>query len=172
MKNAKTADKIIVGKILSPHGIKGYLKVEPLSDYPRRFEAGATLWSEVIDAELCVEMVSVQGEILLVLFEGIADRTAAEKFINSYLYINEEDAAELPEGHYYYYQLVGLAVYEQGTGALIGELDEIMPYTANDIYVIKRSGAPDLLLPAVKSVIKNIDIVNHRIEVLIPEGLD
>ena len=172
MKSSDTADKIIVGKILSPHGIKGYLKVESLSDYPGRFETGASLWSEVIGAELCIETVSVQGEVLLVLFRGIADRTEAEKFVNSYLYIDEDEAAELPEGHYYYYQLVGLDVYAQDTGARVGELIEIMPYTANDIYVIKRDNAPDLLLPAVKAVIKNIDIANRRIEVIIPEGLD
>ena len=93
----------------------------------------------------------------------------AEKLKNHYIKIPRSDAKSLDEGEYFIADLIGCEVYEK---ELIGVLDDIFTAGGGDVYVIKRKGKKDLLLPALSSVIKNIDIVERRIDVEIPRGLE
>ena len=165
-------EKIIIGKILSPHGIRGALKVELLTDFPERFEKGASVWSEKLKKELQIASVQEHGGVLLLTFSGIEDRTAAEQLVNSYLLIDETQLKPLTEGRYYHFQLVGLTVFDRQSGVKIGELSEVLAYSANDVYVVKREGKQDLLLPALKRVVNSIDLAERRMDVTIPEGLE
>ncbi|MCL2817851.1 MAG: ribosome maturation factor RimM [Clostridiales bacterium] len=163
-------EKIIVGKALSPHGIKGQFKVEVLSDFPDRFAPSARLWSEALGAAVVVESAFWHGGTLLVGLQGINDRDAAGKLTGSYFLIDKEQLNPLPPGRYYHFQLLGLQV-RQG-GELLGTVSEVLPYAANDIYVVRREGGEELLLPALRSVVRNIDLERGVMEVELPEGLE
>ena len=163
-------ERIIVGRVLSPHGIKGQLKVEVLSDFPDRFAPSARLWSEALNGAVVVESAFWHGETLLLSLQGINDRDAAGKLAGSYLLIDKSQLNPLPPGRYYHFQLLGLQV-RQG-GELLGTVGEVLPYTANDIYVVRREGGGELLLPALKSVVKRINLELGVMEVELPEGLE
>ena len=162
-------DKINVGKIIGVHGIKGQVKVEVLSDNPKRFAVGSSLWCAKTKQWLTVESASWHKEVLLVKFAEIADRDQAEKLTASYLQVEKSAVAPLPEGHYYYFEIEGLSVYEKG--AYLGKIISVQATGANDIYNVKMTDGKIVAIPALKSVIKKIDLPSGTMEVEIPEGL-
>jgi 16S rRNA processing protein RimM len=102
---------------------------------------------------------------LLLDFEGIESREDAAALFGMQL-MAEPDAAPLPEGQYYHYQLAGLAVYERGE--YIGKITDILTRPANDIYVMQSEAGEEIWIPALKTVVKNIDLVSQRMEVELP----
>ncbi len=161
-------DQVLVGIIGSAHGVDGRVKVLCLSDNPQRFAASAVLTTNK-GRQLTIESVSAHKGMLLVKFAGVDDRTAAEKLRDSELVADPQSAPPLPEGEYYHFQLEGLEVIENGVK--LGRLKEILSYSANDIYVVSREEGNDLLIPALKSIVKSIDLTNGTITVELPEGL-
>ena len=101
---------------------------------------------------------------------GIEDRNAAEKLRGLRLYVDESEIEPLPEGSWYWFQLLGLTVTEKGR--TLGEIAEILPYTANDVYVVQRQNKKDLLIPALKDVVKQVDLERKTMEVELPAGLE
>ena len=93
-----------------------------------------------------------------------------EKFRDFSLKVAEEDLADLEDGEFYYHEIIGLEVYENHV--FIGTIKEILQPGANDVWVVKRKGKRDLLLPYIPPVVLGIDIEQGRVDVEIPEGLD
>jgi len=164
-------ERIIIGKITSPHGIKGEVKVQPLTDYPERFYKTKSVWVDAKKNYLSIESVREQLELFLVKFQGIDERDEAEKLINSFLTIDADQVMDLPPGHFYRFQIIGLGVYDV-QGAYLGELTDILETGANDVYVVKREEQKELLIPALKSIVREIDVEKKRMTVKLPEGLD
>ncbi len=165
----KEAD-ILVGKILGAHGLRGELKLEVLSSCPTRFDRGNQLWS--VDKKCWYEVAGSrpQGPLLLLKLLGVDDRTAAEEMGRGYLAISREQLPQLPPGEYYHFQLVGLAV--RGKDGPIGRLKEVLSLAANDVYVVERPGKKDLLLPALRAVVKEVNLEEGFLFAEIPPGLD
>lgn len=84
--------------------------------------------------------------------------------------VTEDHLADLEDGEFYYHEIIGLDVYENDI--LIGQVKEILQPGANDVWVVKRKGKKDLLLPYIPSVILKVDVPNGRIDVTVLEGLD
>ena len=168
-------DMIIVGEITGAHGIKGQVKVECLTDFPEiRFAPGAELFLEKQQRLVKILASSLHKGLYLLTLEGIRDRDMAQSLLHTYLRVGREDLPPLPEGEYYHFQLIGLAVYEGER--YLGQLVDIMETGANDVYVIKnpepQAGLPaEILLPALQSCICRVDLPAERMEVKIPEGL-
>ena len=95
---------------------------------------------------------------------------AIEKYKGYSLKVAEEDLNDLDDGEFYYHEIIGLEVYEGDN--LIGTIKEILQPGANDVWVVKRKGKRDLLLPYIPPVVLNVDIPNKRVDVEILEGLD
>lgn len=162
---------IRVGKITNTHGHKGALKVQPLTDYPERFEEILDLY--VVDGEkkekITIDSIKYQKNNLILEINEIKDMNQAELYKGKYLFIEKEDARPLPEGRYFIFQLVGLNVYEGDT--LLGVISEVIQTGSNDVYVVKREkGKKDILIPALKKVVKDIDLENKRMQVELLEG--
>ena len=167
------AEKMInVGRIIAAHGIKGQVKIEVLSDNPLRFLKGQLLFLPKIGKEMKISSVQEHNGFLLLGFEGVNDRNDAEALKDSLLQADIATVPSLPDGQYYYFQIEGMDVFDYDNGQALGKVAEVLEYTANDVFLIKREGKKDLLLPALKSVIKVLDIKNKRMEVKIPEGLE
>ncbi|MBF7095829.1 ribosome maturation factor RimM [Alkalibacter mobilis] len=167
MKNDNT---LVVGKIAAAHGIKGEVKVMPLTDDPERFEELNEVRVKTRSGEktLHIQGVRYHKNAILITFEEIKDRTQAESLKDFLLEIDREQAVELPEDRYFIVDLIGSDVYENETR--IGVLKDVLQFGAADIYVVKTE-SKELMIPATRENIVDIDIENNRVDVSIPEGL-
>ena len=166
-------DYFEIGQISNTHGLKGELKVRPYTENAKRFEKiKRVLIRNKQDGfdEYEVQSVRYQKDIVLLKLKGIDDIDIAENLKTQSLIIPREDAKELEENEFFIADLIGCNVYENNEK--IGELVDIFMAGASDVYVIKRAGKNDLLLPALESIIKNIDVKNKKIDVEVPRGLD
>jgi len=152
---------VAVGVVRMPHGIRGRLKVEPLTDDPTRFSELKSVYIEKPGGEpAAAEIVKVNFQPGCVLLElsGIKSREQAETYRNARLLIPEELVPPAGEDQYYYYQLEGLRV-EAESGELLGTLDFVGRTGGNDVYfVTPPGGGEQLLVPALKHCIKRIDL--------------
>lgn len=161
-----------VGQIVNTFGIKGQVKVKPFTDDLERFEE---LKSVLVEKgkeliEMQIEEVKYQQTVVLLKLKGIENMDMAEKLKGCYLKIRREDARKLPNDTYFIADLIGLNVYTED-GMLLGKVDDIYNNKSNDIYVIKDELGKQILLPAIKDVIKHIDIENEKITVHLLNGL-
>ena len=160
-----------IGQISNTHGLKGELKVRPYTETAKRFEA---LTSILVDfdgslKEYQVESVRYQKDIVLLKLKGVDIIEDAEKLKGLSIKIPRADAKDLEENEFFIADLIGLEVYQN---EFIGIVDDVFEAGGSDVYVVKRKGKKDLLLPAIDSVIKKIDIEKKRMDVEIPRGLD
>lgn len=166
---------LLIGRILRPHGVLGEVAVEPLTDYPERFKAGASIF---MGPELGAQPVPVtissarphQGRFLLRL-EQTADRTAAEQLRGLCLFIPLDEAAPLDEDSYYPHELIGLAVRVED-GRELGLVDELMQAAGNDVLVVRspeRRG--EILVPLAGPFIRSIDLDEGLVTVVAVPGL-
>ncbi|WP_317334640.1 ribosome maturation factor RimM [Streptococcus orisratti] len=164
-----------VGKIVNTQGLQGEMRVLSVTDFANeRFKKGAklALFDDKDNFIMEVEIAShrKQKNFDIVKFKGMYHINAIEKFKGFTLKVAEDDLSELDEGEFYYHEIIGLEVYEGDV--LIGQVKEILQPGANDVWVVKRKGKRDLLLPYIPPVILNVDIPNNRVDVEIMEGLD
>ena len=108
--------------------------------------------------------------MVILKLKGIETPEEAERLRNSYLKINRKDAKKLPEGTYYIADLIGLDVYTD-ENKLLGKVDYIYNAGSSDIYVVKDEQGKEILLPAIKEVLKQVDLENKKIIVHIIKGL-
>jgi 16S rRNA processing protein RimM len=145
--------------------VRGDLKVQPLTDFPERFQRGAALWVRGRRYEVQRSRWS-RGLVYLGL-SGIDSRNAADELKGALLEVPESDLTPLPEGQYYRFQVIGLEVRTPEGGSL-GRVAEILPTGSNDVYVV-RGGPRELLIPAIEDVVKEVDLEGGRLVVELPE---
>jgi 16S rRNA processing protein RimM len=153
-----------VGFVRRAVGLGGEVEVEPLGDNPARFEPGSLLRAK--GGPRRVERAQPSGPLWRVKLDGVDDRDAAEGLRGGYL---EVDSAELPplaEGAYYEWQLVGLEVVD-GEGRRMGRLEEVLPYPANDVYVVSGPEG-EVLVPALRDVVREVQLEAGRMVVDLP----
>lgn len=165
-------DYFEIGLITNTHGLKGEMKVKPFTQKKERYaELKKILIANQSDwKEYEIENVRYQKDMVLLKLKGVDTIEMAEKLKNHTISISRKEAKKLEENEHFIADLLGCEVIENQT--LIGILEDIFTAGASDVYVIKRKGKKDLLLPALKSVIHRIDVENKRIEVEIPRGLE
>jgi 16S rRNA processing protein RimM len=148
-----------VGRINATWGLKGHVKVTPLTSNEERLVAGAEL---IVRGErrVVLEVVRPQGYPIM-QFEGYPDRTAAERLRGELIEIEPDDLPELPEGEYYVDELRGVTV-ETTDGSEVGTLADVLTTGANDVYVVKRTGQKDALIPAIPDVVQSVDLEARR----------
>lgn len=161
-----------IGQIVNTFGIKGIVKVNPFTNDISQFEK---IKSILLDKkgnlmEMQIEEVKYSKNQVLLKLKGIETIEEAEKYRNCYLKIPREKAKKLPKDTYFIADLIGLEVYTD-EGTLLGKLDDIYNSGANDIYVIKDKLGKQILLPAIKDVIKQINLEQEKIIVHILKGL-
>ncbi|MFS9220625.1 ribosome maturation factor RimM [Streptococcus sanguinis] len=164
-----------VGKIVNTQGLQGEMRVLSVTDFAEeRFKKGNALAlfdkkdQFVMDVEIASHRKVKNFDIIK--FKGMYHINDIEKFRDFNLKVREEDLTDLEDGEFYYHEIIGLEVYENDV--LLGTIKEILQPGANDVWVVKRKGKRDLLLPYIPPVVLGIDIEQGRVDVDIPEGLD
>ena len=164
---------ITIGQIINTHGVKGEVKVKVFSDSLERFEGMKEIFAVVSEGaqdrrRLTISGLRYQKDMVLMTFHEVQDLSEAERLKTCFLQTPERELPVLPKGRYYIYQLEGLAVWENQR--CYGTLTEVLQPGSNDVYVV-RDGKRELLIPALKTVIKKVDLEQGRMEVELPAGL-
>jgi 16S rRNA processing protein RimM len=158
-----------VGRITRAHGVRGEAAVLPLSQVGSRFEPGSRLSVEGLDRTVTVAGSRPHRHRLLVRFEEIADRTAAEALQGRYLLVHASEAPALPEGEFWPHQLVGCEVVT-ASGRSLGRLREVIHTPANDVWAADGPEG-EVLVPALRDVVEAVDVEARRIVVREVPGL-
>jgi 16S rRNA processing protein RimM len=162
--------ELVVGRIVRAHGIRGEVTVNVLSDQPElRFVPGAKLGAGT--RSLVIKNLRWHGPRLLVTFEGVADRNAAEALRGTSLVADVPDDEELDDpDEFFDHQLAGLRA-ETGDGELIGEVTEVLHLPMQDVLAVRMTSGREVLVPFVASIVPTVDVAGGRVVVAPPEGL-
>jgi len=161
---------LVVGKIRRPHGLAGEALVEVYNDFPEPLLPNTVVFAGEAHQPLTIQRHRMHNKGLLLTFEGITAPEQVGYFRNQMLYMPAVDRPPLEEGKYYHHQMLGLSVVDE-SGQELGELTEILKTGANDVYVVKRADASELLLPAISEVVLDVDLPRKRIRVHLLPGL-
>jgi 16S rRNA processing protein RimM len=158
-----------VARVLRPHGVRGEMVCEIITDFPERFAPGITVFvghppiqTEIVQARCDVRTVTLA-------LKSVASRDEVDRLRGSWVLVREADAHSLPEGQFYWHQLIGLRV-QTDTGDELGVLRDIVETGSNDVYIVKRDDR-ETLLPAIPEVILNVDLDNGVLTVHLLPGL-
>ena len=159
---------VAVGLILGAHGTHGQVRVRVHSDDPHRFDPGQTLYWE--DTPLLItETLSRPPNRIILRFDGISSPAAVRPLIGQWLTVPLEAVEPLPEGEYFHFQLIGLRVVTV-EGEDLGEVSEIIETGSNDVYVV-NGPAGQVLIPAIASVVQQVDLEQGVMAVRLMEGM-
>ena len=162
-------DEVLIGEIIKPHGVQGELKVFPITHEPKRFRKlkEVTLAKDNLRKSFSILNVKVQEDAVYLVLEGINNRDSAEQYRGWRVMIDRTEVPPLKEG-WYYFELEGIKVYEGDS--FLGTLSQIIETGCNDVYLVKGPQG-EICVPALKTVVKNVDIQARRMEVELPPGL-
>ena len=163
---------ITIGKAVKPFGVKGEMKIEPMTDFPERFkELGRVYLVSLTGQELVCYVKSVRyaGVTPLLVFDGYDTPEKAKALNGWFLKVPEAEAVPLPEGQYYWYELIGMEVFSEG-GEKLGAIVDVFETGSNDVYVMKH-GKQEVYIPATKEVIRQIDRKTKQMVIHLMDGL-
>ena len=165
-------DMLQVGVITQTHGIRGEVKVFPTTDDAARFKKlkKVTLDNGKERRELEIASVKFFKNLVILKFKGIDNINDVEKYKKAPLYVTREDAVPLGENEYFIADLIGLKVISD-EGEVLGILDDVLQTGANDVYVVKCDNGEEILVPAIKDCVKNVDIEGKEITLHLLPGL-
>jgi 16S rRNA processing protein RimM len=156
-----------IGIVTGVHGVRGDIKVFPYSNDPVNLSNQDYFLIGGKKRE--VSHARVQGKFLILHIKGVESRDDAEAMKDTVLSLPRANASPLAEGEYYMEDLLGCSVFEGGN--YLGKLEDIIETGANDVYSVIDESGRELLIPALKNVILEVDIEKKSMEVMLPEGL-
>lgn len=161
-----------VGVITQTHGIRGEVKVFPTTDDAMRFKK---LKEVILDngkdrLTMTIEGVKFFKKFVILKFKGYDSINDIEKYKNAKLLVTRENAVKLQKGEYFIADLIGMKVVTED-GAPFGVLKDVLETGANDVYIVDTEEGKEILLPAIKECVRNIDMENTTITVHIMDGL-
>jgi 16S rRNA processing protein RimM len=159
---------VAVGKLRRPHGVDGEMLMDVLTDFPQRLRKNKVVYVGEQHEELTLQSIRTQDRALLVTFNGFVGIDSIGRLRNCNVYVKISELPPLPDGEYYYHQLINLRVVDQ-TGKEIGVLSEILETGANDVYVVTDPEGHEILLPAIESVVLKVDLEKHEMQVQPPD---
>ena len=165
-------DLFVIGEIVKTRGLRGCLKVLCYVETNNTFAELEFVYIEISSGQkkcFVLRKIDVSGKILFIELEGIPDVESARAFVGRKVFLPEDMQEKLPEGEYYWREIIGLDVYNE-EGKYIGRIESVFPTGSNDVYVCKGEER-EILLPAITEVIRQIDINSRVMTVRLLEGL-
>jgi len=163
---------VLIGRIVRPHGVRGDLKVLPLTDWPERFESLTTIHLKPLKGscrQVEIQNARFQKNGIILKLAGIDDLDTAETLRGFELYVTPDQIPPLPDGYVHLHDLMGLQVLTDSRDC-IGEVTDILKMPAHDVYVVSQ-GEKEILIPAVKQFVKLVDLEKGEIIITPIEGL-
>jgi len=161
----------LIGHILKPQGIKGEIKVESVSPDTARFYRLNEIFVQCEKLETyLIEAVRISGRFVFLKFSGVNTRNEVERLRGCEVLIREDDLIDLRDNEYFIHDLIGCRVVDENDDT-IGELKEVMQNPSNDIYILIAPDGREMLVPAIRDVVREIDLKSKKIYIRTPEGL-
>jgi len=163
---------VLIGEIIGTHGIKGINKFRSYAESLEVFEPGRSILvreSSGRETNREINWVQRHRQTPLLWFEEINSRSQAEVLIGAALFIPKAELPQLENGSFYWCDLIGIAVYT-ADAEYLGRIESIIETGSNDVYVVKNHKR-EILIPALESVVSNVDLEQKRMQVDLPEGL-
>ena len=165
-------DLIAIGRISKPIGTRGEVKILPLTHNKQRFENLPAVWvgcdAENVELKNILK-VRIDTKHVALNFDGIETIEEAKKMKDLYLFVPKEDTIELQNGNYFVDDVIGCEVITEEK-AVVGMVTDLLSLPMNDLWVIKKD-AKEILIPAVKEIIRQVDVKNKRITINALDGL-
>jgi 16S rRNA processing protein RimM len=161
---------LVVGRIVRPHGVRGGMKVIAESDLVHKLKASGKVFLGPDKVPETVQSLNLHRKEYLLYLEGCTDRETAEEWRDAGIYILYSELDPLPTGEFFHWQIVGLNVITTADEEL-GRVENIIVTGANDVYVVCDPSGKEILLPAIESVIQEVDLDNQIIVVRLIPGL-
>lgn len=165
-----------IGKVVGVHGVKGNVKIRSYAESLSVFQPNEKLIFEIPDGReihFTVKESKPHSKTILLSLKEVESRNLAEGLIGSEIYIDREVLPELEAGTYYWFEIIGLSVFTVD-GVFLGRVDSILQTGSNDVYVVKtpdKDPADEILIPALATVVRSIDLESKTMKVDLPEGL-
>lgn len=165
-------DLLQVGVITTTHGVRGEVKVFPTTDDAARFKKLKQVILDTGKEKIELEIAGVKffKNLVILKFKGIDDINDVEKYRKKSLYVTRENAVKLKKDEYFIADLIGLKVTSD-EGEDLGTISDVLQTGANDVYVISKEGMDELLVPAIRDCVKNVDIKGGTMEIHLLPGL-
>ena len=162
---------VAIGRIVGTSGVKGLIKATAYSGIPERFLQLKSIY--VLSNEgyrgFVVNTVAIKQDHVLLQLKGINTREAAKQLVGREIFVPEEQRIEPPPGYYFLDDIVGLVVFDTA-GNKIGTVTDVIAHAANEVYVV-REGEREVLIPAVRQFVKEVNIPEGRMVVELIEGM-
>lgn len=161
-----------VGVITSPHGVRGEVKVYPTTDDVKRFKK---LKKVILDngkksEEREIESVKFFKNLVILKFKGLDSMNEVESYRQVKLYVTRENAVKLNKDEYFIADLIDMQVFSE-EGEELGILSDVLQTGANDVYIVSKEKEPDLLIPAIKECILEVNVEEGKMMVHLLKGL-
>ena len=166
-------DYLKVGKIVNTHALQGEVRVISNSDFKdERFKQGSELFIDYNDSYIPVKVKShrVNKNFDLLKFADMYHINDVEKYKGCELLVDTANLSKLDDKEFYYYEIIGCKVITT-EGILLGEIVDILQTGANDVWIVRKKGKKDVLIPYIEDVVKAVDIENKTVTVELLEGL-
>ncbi len=147
---------LAIARVVSPQGNRGEVKAELVTDFPERFASTSTVYLGSDHRRFAVQSYRLLDRVVFLKLEGVDSIGEAEELRGALVEVPETEAVDLPEGHYFWHQIVGLRVVTT-SGEEIGKIEDILQTGANDVYVVQGPRG-ETLIPAIKDTVKSIDL--------------
>ncbi len=161
---------LAIGFLRRPHGVGGEIIMDLHTDFPDRIRAGRKIYIGESYEAATFGSVRVHGTGLLIKLRGYDTPESVGRFRNQWVYVKAKEVPPLPEGQHYKYEMIDLNVIDE-SGNPLGKVAEILETGANDVYIVRDESGKEILLPAIPSVILNVDMTARIIKVHLLDGL-
>jgi 16S rRNA processing protein RimM len=161
---------LTVGFLRRPHGLHGEIIMDLRTDFPERLKSGRKLFLGEEHKPMTLVSARPHAKGMLIKFKGVETPEDVGQFRNQWVYVKASDVPPLPEGQIYQHELFGFKVLDESDN-LLGELVEIIETGANDVYVVRDDSGHEILLPAIPSVVLDLDPARRLMRVHLLEGL-
>ena len=163
---------IIIAKVVSTHGNKGEVNVFPLTDSSDRFKNLSTIFLKNNHNQtiLNIEKIRIKKDIVILKLKDIENIKEAKKLVGSFLEVERKNAMKLPKNTYFIFEIIGLEVYTENN-VFLGKVENVISTGSNDIYIVKDKNKKELFIPAIRDVIREVNLEKKRMTINMVDGL-
>jgi len=158
--------------VVSTQGNKGEVKVLPLTDSIDRFKNLTTVFlrSDNSQTILNIEEARIKKDRIILRLEDIENIKEAKTIVGSFLEVERKNAVKLPKDTYFIFEIIGLEVYTENN-VFLGKVENVISTGSNDVYIVKGKNKKELFIPAIREVIKDVNLGKKRITINMVDGL-
>ena len=163
---------ITIGKVVSTRGNKGEVNILPLTDSTNRFKNLVTVFLRNNNSQttLNIEKIRIKENTVILKLKDIESIEEAKIIVGSFLEVERKNAVKLPKDTYFIFEIIGLEVYTENN-IFLGKVENVISTGSNDVYIVKGKNKKELFIPAIREVVKNVNIEKKRITINMVDGL-